>query len=34
MDTEDEMIGVTPKMLDHTNMQGDVSEQKKHFAEI
>ena len=34
MDTEDEMIGVTPKMLDHTNMQGDVSELKKHFAEI
>ena len=32
MDTENEMTGVTPAMVDHTNMQGDVSDQKKHFA--
>ena len=29
-----EMIGVTPQMIDHTNIQGDVSVEKKHFAEI
>ena len=31
---DNEMTGVTPQMLDHTNMQGDVSNEKKHFAEI
>jgi hypothetical protein len=34
MDTENEMTGVTPAMVDHTNIQGDVSSEKKHFAEI
>lgn len=29
-----EMTGVTPDMIDHTNIQGDVSKEKKHFAEI
>jgi len=29
-----EMTGVTPEMIDHTNIQGDVSNEKKHFAEI
>jgi|TARA_R110001583_G_scaffold95748_2_gene239751 hypothetical protein len=29
-----EMTGVTPQMIDHTNIQGDVSNEKKHFAEI
>ncbi len=34
-ENNNEMTGVTPDMLaSHTNMQGDVSEQKKHFAEI
>jgi len=33
-DNDNEMTGVTPQMLDHTNMQGDVSNEKKHFAEI
>jgi len=33
-DNNNEMTGVTPQMLDHTNMQGDVSNEKKHFAEI
>ena len=28
------MTGVTPQMIDHTNIQGDVSNEKKHFAEI
>ena len=31
---EEEMIGVTKDMIDHTNIQGDISEDKKHFAEI
>ena len=31
---DDEMIGVTKEMIDHTNIQGDVSQDKKHFAEI
>ena len=34
LEEENEMTGVTPEMLSHTNMQGDVSDQKKHFAEI
>ena len=32
--SDDEMIGVTPEMIEHTNIQGDVSDDKKHFAEI
>ena len=34
MDTEDETTGVTPDMIDHTNIQGNVAADKKHFAEI
>ena len=34
MDTENEMTGVTPAMVDHTNMQGDIASDKKHFAEV
>ena len=34
MDTEDEMTGVTPDMIDHTNIQGNIAADKKHFAEI
>ena len=34
MSENDEMIGVTKEMIDHTNIQGDVSQDKKHFAEI
>jgi hypothetical protein len=35
LEEQNEMIGVTPDMLaSHTNMQGDVSSDKKHFAEI
>ena len=30
-----EMTGVTPEMVpDHTNMQGDISDNKNHFMEI
>ena len=32
--SDDDMIGVTPEMIDHTNLQGDVSKDKNHFAEI
>ena len=28
------MIGVTPEMIDHTNIQGDVAAGQKHFLEI
>ena len=31
---EDEMIPVTAQDIDHTNMQGDISDNKKHFMEI
>ncbi len=31
---DNEMTGITPQMIDHTNIQGDVSKEKKHFAEI
>ena len=31
---ENEMTGVTPDMIDHTNIQGNVAADKKHFAEI
>ena len=34
MSEESEMIGVTPEMVEHTNMTGDVSDNKKHFMEI
>ena len=32
--SSDDMIGVTADMVDHTNLQGDVSRDKNHFAEI
>jgi len=32
--SDDDMIGVTADMVDHTNIHGDVSKDKKHFAEI
>ena len=32
--SSDDMIGVTAEMVDHTNLQGDVSNDKNHFAEI
>ena len=32
---DDGMIGVTPDMVpDHSNMQGDISDNKNHFMEI
>ena len=31
MSEESEMIGVTHEMVEHTNMTGDVSDNKKHF---
>ena len=31
---EDEMIPVTAQDIDHTNIQGDISDNKKHFMEI
>ncbi len=35
MSEDNEMIGVTPEMVpDHTNMQGDISDNKNHFMEI
>ena len=34
MSEESEMIGVTPEMVEHTNMPGAVSDNKKHFMEI
>tara|TARA_R100000458_G_C8275833_1_gene251001 strand:+ start:2977 stop:3252 length:276 start_codon:yes stop_codon:yes gene_type:complete len=33
-ENNNEMTGVTPEMIDHTNIQGDVSENQKHFVEI
>lgn len=33
-ETEDGMMPVTKDMIEHTNMQGDVSENQKHFVEI
>ena len=33
-ETEDGMMHVTKDMIEHTNMQGDVSENQKHFVEI
>ena len=32
--SDDDMIGVTADMVDPTNLHGDVSKYKKHFAEI
>ena len=32
--SDDDMIGVTADMVAHTNLQGDVSKEKNHFAEI
>ena len=35
MNEDNEMIGVTPDMVpDHTNMQGDIYDNKNHFMEI
>ena len=31
---EEEFIPVTKKDIDHTNVQGDVSDNKTHFVEI
>ena len=32
---DDGMIGVTPDMVpDHSNLQGDISDNKNHFMEI
>jgi len=34
MSDDDEMIPVTAQDIDHTNIQGDISDNKKHFMEI
>ena len=34
MNEENEFVGVTPDMIEQTNIQGDVSDNKKHFMEI